>query len=153
MTKSMPFAELPIARKAELPYLPTYYRASPRKLILPILLLFVGLTGVTAFTPNRQPILFALFAFVILVTVIQLSVTGTKTLKLRRATTRSLDANAEEFIQAAKTKYGVTLTQTILYQLAQGGATTLMDKNDATRRIMLNSISETKTTRLVAETI
>jgi hypothetical protein len=149
MTEKQSGAELPVVEDLALPYLPLYKRSNPLRILLMLVPVFLGLTGILTVPFKEKPIFFLVFALVEVVSLLCLFLFARKTLQKRSATTGYLDMNAEEFLKAVQTRYAVTLTKNILYVLAQGGTTRLPEHTGKLTHMMLESDESIKTTKLI----
>jgi hypothetical protein len=119
----------------------------PKSAILPVASMMFAVLGL-ALSPELgfwRP----MFAAIEIVSIIAIIMITSRSLKNRKKAWDTLDNEIVAFIEAAQKRYKVTLTETILYAIAQGGTTLLTDKNGALTRIMLTSDPEARTTKLM----
>lgn len=137
--------ELPLSSTTQLPYMTVYKSFIPKSAWIPVLLLMVSTVGLVVSHGTTLILFFLLEVF----SIVAIFVISSKTAKKKKETWVFLDEQHKEFIEAVRKRYGVTLTETILYALAQGGETLLPDNTGQLTRIMIESDPETKITRLV----
>jgi hypothetical protein len=145
MTKAPIREELPLSSNTPLPYMAVYRSFLPKSAWIPVLLLMVSTVGLIL----SHDILLILFFLLEVFSIAAIFAISLKTSKKKKETWVFLDEQHKEFIEAVRKRYGVTLTETILYALAQGGETLLPDNTGQLTRIMIESDSETKITKLV----
>lgn len=145
MNKAPIREELPLASTEPLPYLAVYRSFLPKKTLVPIGFLMVSTVGLVV----SHNLFVALFFLMELSSIAAILVIALKTSKKKRETWSFLAEQHKEFTEVVSERYGVTLTETILYQLAQGGETLLPDNNGQLTRIMMESDPATQTTKLV----
>ena len=149
MKEVIPGVELPRASSTALPFLPVYKSSLPRAALVFIVILMVSTAGLIVSPSNGGRVLVAGFFVLELISIAAIISISLKTSKKKQKTWSFLDKEKTEFMDAVAERYQVTLTESILYQLAQGRNTLLPDKNGDLTRIMIHSDSETETTKLV----
>lgn len=137
--------ELPTASQEPLPYLPVYASFLPKKVLIPVTLLMIATGGVVVAHDWLRGAFFTLE----ILSIYAILILTLRTSRKKKETWDFLEDQHKEFIEAAKNRYQVTLTETILYQLAQGGETLLSDCKGQLRRIMIESDPSTQRTKLV----
>lgn len=145
MNKSPVREELPLSSAAPLPYMAVYKSSLPKSAWIPVLLLMISTVGLIV----SRDMLLILFFILEVLSIVSIFVISAKTSRKKKETWVFLDEQHEEFIEAVRKRYGVTLTETILYALAQGGETLLPDNQGQLTRIMIMSDPETQITKLV----
>lgn len=138
-------AELPLISETPLPYLAVYRTSLSKAAWIPVIFLMISTVGLII----SHGVLLAGFFLMEVISIIFILIVSVKTSKKKKATWVFLDEQHKEFIAAVSKRYGVTLTETILYSLAQGGETILSDSKGHLTRIMIESDPETQTTLLV----
>jgi len=143
-----PGVELPVASPKVLPYVELYRRSFPLISLFPIATMMIATVGIIL-APSHNMImvggsLLDLFSFAAIALIIL------KTTQKKQKTGLFLGADTKEFMEAVSERYQITLTESILERLVQGGTTKLLDKNGELKRIMIDSSPETRTTKLVA---
>ena len=142
-------AELPLKSDIPLPYVAGVRNSLPKSALLFIVLLMVSTAGLMAF-PVVGSSLFAVLLAGEVISVAALIVITVRTAKRKATAWSELNTQSEQIIQQVQLRYGVTLTETILYQLVQGGKTNLPDKDGNITLIRLINDPETSTTKLIA---
>lgn len=117
----------------------------PKSAWIPVLLLMISTVGLIV-SHDLFLILFFLMEIVSIAAIFAISL---NTSKKKKETWVFLVEQHKEFIEAVNKRYGVTLTETILYALAQGGETLLPNNQGQLTRIMIVSDPETRITKLV----
>lgn len=145
MNKAPIREELPLASTEPLPYLAVYRSFLPKKTLIPIGFLMVSTVGLVV----SHSLFLVLFFLMELSSIAAILVIALKTSKKKRETWSFLAEQHKEFTEAVSERYGVTLTETILYQLAQGGETLLPDNNGQLTRIMMESTRQLKPLNLL----
>lgn len=147
MAKRKTGSELPtIKQDISLPYVPLW---SGFRLLDKIAFLVFGLSGgITIIVSgyNDNP---AVFSFLVLITVI--SALGflffvCRNFRYRLLTKRFLYTHDEELLKLITEKYGVTMTPSLLYSLAQGGVHLIPDNTGTMIPMLLHSDKEAKIT-------
>lgn len=145
MNKSPVREELPLSSTVPLPYMAVYKGLLPKSAWIPVLLLMISTVGLIV-SHDMFLVLFFLMEIVSIAAIFAISL---NTSKKKKETWMFLVEQHEEFIEAVSKRYGVTLTETILYVLAQGGETLLPNNQGQLTRIMIVSDPETRITKLV----
>lgn len=141
-------AELPIISNNTLPYLPVHRISFPKTAIIPVVTMMLATAGLMAFAGKTQPLFIASFVVEMISVVIILFIAVRQSRKKTFAWA-VFEQTSESFIETARLRYNVVLTQTILSRLAQGGSTLLPDAKGSLTRIVLESDPETLTSKLV----
>lgn len=151
MIKSMknqkPGVELPVASTTTLPYVTLYRSSFPLIALIPIATLLIATAGMIV--ASSSSMMFAGFFLLDLLSFSAIAIIAMKTIQKKHKTGLFLGEETKVFIEAVAKRYKVALTETILTRLIQGGSTELLDKNGSLKRIMIESDSREKTTKLV----
>lgn len=149
MSKPRPGEELPQTSSAALSYLPQIKMREPWKtgILLALLMLTAAGIIITPPTPQSKILLLVLCGLEIIWMVLSFIFT-IGIVKAKRTVRTALEDTGSEFRETALTRYGVTLTELITYQLAQGKATSLYNAEGVLTRMMLVSNSDNKTSKL-----
>lgn len=138
-------AELPLISDEQLPYMAVYRSSLSKSAWIPVLFLMISTVGLVA----SHGILLAVFFVIEVISIALIFTSAMRTSKKKKETWLFLDEQHKEFITAVNNRYGVVLTETILYSLAQGGETILSNSKGDLTRIMISSDPATRTTTLV----
>lgn len=149
MKEVIPGVELPLASSTALPFMPLYKSSLPRLALISIAVLMVSTAGLIVSPTEGGRVVIAIFFLLEILSIVAIVLISVKTSKKKQETWSFLDTEHKAFADAVAARYGVIITETILYQLAQGGNTLLTDKNGDLTRIMIESDPVTQTTKLV----
>lgn len=151
MTKLQPGKELPQASNTPLPYLVQLrVKLSLLSVALPVLLMVTsGVIIMIPRSPETEVLLGVIYAMEILLVIFSIRVTA-KIMLARRTVRTTVEDIGEKFLQAVQQRYGIIMSETILYQLIQNRSTTLHDKEGNLTQMMLVSNPETQTSKIVA---
>lgn len=149
MTKQFSIEEeLPLESDHPLPYLAVYKSAIPKRALFPLVIMMISVAGLVL--TSEESYWRLIFVATELLSIIGIIVIIKQSLKKRKTAWNRLDEEVDNFIESVQLRYKVTLTETILYSIVQGGNTLLSDKNGQLTRIMILSDPETRTTKLIA---
>ena len=140
--------EFPVLNpEVELPDLPVYRRHRPL-IFLPLSLTLISVTALLS-VPDSAPLFRGLSLIVLVLSLIVVVMMTKKSLEERRETTHFLNTSLLRFAAAAQERYGVALTETIIYSLAQGGSNHLTDKDRELRLVKIGTLPGESRTKLL----
>lgn len=153
MTVQPQYQELPLASDKPLPYIRLFVPDSSLLFRVSLLAFFITLAGITTPWVAQNTVLTGLFAGVCVVAGAVVAVFALRTQRRRSKAKQFLRERSSEMIDAVQDRYGIKLTETILYSLVQGGSTVLYYEQSNVRVMtMLGSDPKIRRTIMVTPT-
>lgn len=153
MTSEQQYQELPLVKDRPLPYTLLFVPESSLLFRVSFVVFFLSLAGMTTPWVVHDFTLLGVFAGIAATAGTVVTVFAVRTFRRRRKAKRFLRTKSVEMIEAIHERYGVLLTETILYSLVQGGSTVLFyEKSNVRVLMLLGSDPATKRTIMVTPT-